>query len=134
MTKKRNLAIWGFVLAGVSFLAGILTAPKSGRETRKDLRRTALKAKTEAERKLKQAHSDLSVLIEKANNEVSRSKDKVSAELKSAVSQAEKVRQKSREILSAIHEGEAEDKDLHKAVGDVKKAIGHLKTYLGKTA
>ncbi len=134
MVKKRNLAIGGVILAGISYAAGILTAPKSGRETRKDLRRAALKAKTEAERKLKSAHSDLSDLLEKANQQIGRSKDKVSGEFKSAVDQAEKIRQKTREILSAIHEGEADDKDLQKAVDDVKKAVAHLKNYIGKTA
>ena len=42
---KKVLAIIGAVAAG--FTAGILTAPKSGKETRKDLKDKAIKMKAD---------------------------------------------------------------------------------------
>ena len=45
---KKVLAIIGAVAAG--FTAGILTAPKSGKETRKDLKNKAVKMKADTEK------------------------------------------------------------------------------------
>ena len=45
---KKVLAIIGAAAAG--FAAGILTAPKSGKETRKDLKKTAVKLKADTEK------------------------------------------------------------------------------------
>ena len=129
MTKRRNVAVGTVLVAGLAYAAGILTAPKSGRETRKDIRRKTQQAKTEAERRLKQAHSELNELIDKANKFAQSSKSKLSEEWNAALRQAEKVRQKTRELLSAIHEGEAEDKDLQAALDEIKTAAKHLKQY-----
>ena len=136
MAKKdhtgRNLALGGLVLAAVSYVVGLLTAPKSGKETRGDIRKAALKAKTEAEKKLKQAHTDLNEAIESLEAKAKKSKDGADAEVKKVLKQADTVRQKTREILSAVHEGEAQDKDLDKALTDVKKALAHVKSYIKK--
>lgn len=45
---KKALAIIGAAAAG--FAAGILTAPKSGKETRKDLKKKASKLKADTEK------------------------------------------------------------------------------------
>lgn len=50
---KKLLTVVGAVAAG--FAAGILTAPKSGKETRKDLKKKAVNLKTEAEKRTSQA-------------------------------------------------------------------------------
>lgn len=130
--RGRTLAVGGAVLAGVSYLAGILTAPKSGRETRKDINRAAHRAMTEAERKLKEAHSELNVLLVKAEDEIQKGKAKVSEELASAIKQAKEAKTKARVLISALHEGEAADHDLDVAVKEVRAAIKHLKTFAKK--
>ncbi len=129
---KRNLAVGGVLLAGLSYAAGILTAPKSGRETRKDIRKAALKAKTEAERKLKAAHSELNDVVDEVSKKATSVKSKANDELQAALKQAKNVRTKASEILSAIHEGDSDDHDLEKALTDVKKALKHLKTFAKK--
>lgn len=50
---KKLLAVLGAAAAG--FAAGILTAPKSGKETREDLKRKADEYKGEAEKRTEQA-------------------------------------------------------------------------------
>lgn len=45
---KKVLAVIGAAAAG--FAAGILTAPKSGKETRKDLKKKAVKLKADTEK------------------------------------------------------------------------------------
>src|SRR5688572_25193817 len=112
----RNIAIGGVVLAGASYLAGILTAPKSGKQTRKDLKVAARKAKIDAEHKLKKAHSELNDVVDNLSKEATKLKGKAADELKEALAKAKVVKQKARELLSAIHEGEAADKDLDEAV------------------
>lgn len=132
MGKKRTLAIGTILVAGAGYIAGLLTAPKSGKETRKDIRKAALKAKSEAEHKLKQAHSELTHLLDQASALAKHSQGKLSEEFEKARNAAEAVRQRTRELLSAVHEGEAEDSELQKAIDDVKKASGHLKKYVEK--
>lgn len=130
--KKRNLAIGGAIVAGLSYVAGILTAPKSGKETRKDINKAAHKAMTDAERRLKLTYSELKVLIANLGEQVDKGKTITSKELKIALQKAEVVKDKSRELLSAIHEGEATDKDLDVAVKEAMSAVKHLKTFVVK--
>lgn len=132
MSRKSNFALGTFVAAAAGYVAGLLTAPKSGKETRKDIKQSALNAKSEAEKKLKQGQTELSGLIDQANAEVKKAGDKASVEVKKALDSAGKIRQKTRELLSAVHEGEAEDHDLQKAIDEVKQATSHLKKYIEK--
>jgi gas vesicle protein len=130
--RERNIALGALLAAGIGYAAGILTAPKSGRETRRDIQRAAVRAKTEAEKNLKIMHSELDELIDQAKHAATSLKDSAADELSLAVHKAQKAKQKAREILSAIHEGDADDRDLQKAVTEVNKAIEHLKSYMEK--
>ena len=132
MANKRNVAVGTLLVAAAGYVAGLLTAPKSGRETRKDIRNAALKAKSEGERKLKLAHSELNTLLTEVSARVDKSRSKAGEEFNKAREKAEIVRDKTRVLLSAIHEGEAEDEDLNIALQDVKAAIKHLKQYVSK--
>lgn len=132
MSNKRNVAVGTLLVAAAGYVAGLLTAPKSGRETRKDIRNAALKAKSEGERKLKAAHSELNALLAEASLKASKTRTKATEELGKARVKAETIRDKTKVLLSAIHEGEAEDDDLNIALQDVKAAIKHLKQYVSK--
>jgi gas vesicle protein len=131
-SKKGSLAVWSLILAGGSYVAGLLTAPKSGESTRKDINTAAQKAKKEAEDVLKSAHSELNELIAKCKIQAKKSKGKVNEELHTVVKSAETVKTKAREILSAVHEGEASNAELDKAVKEAKEAIKNLKTFIKK--
>ena len=48
------------------YLAGILTAPKSGKETREDIKDTAVKTYSEAEKQLKKLHTELNDVLAEA--------------------------------------------------------------------
>src|SRR3989344_4511530 len=60
-TKKFALGTIFAAIAG--YVTGILTAPKSGKETREDIKDTAVKVKNEAEEKLAQLHKELDELL-----------------------------------------------------------------------
>ncbi len=123
----------GAAIAGLAgYVAGILTAPKSGKETRQDVKKAAVKAKTEAEKRLKSLHSELNDLIGQAKQQATKLKKSAGKEFAVALEKAQKAKQKTREILSALHEGDADDKDLKTALSEAKKAASHLKTFLSK--
>lgn len=130
--RSKNVAVGAVLLAGLGYVAGILTAPKSGKETRMDIQRAALRAKSEAEDKLKDLNAELAELIEQGKHKAKDVKDTAKVEYVEMLGHAQHARQKARELLSALHEGDAEDKDLKRAINEVNKAIDHLKTYIKK--
>lgn len=130
--EGKKIAI-GAAIAGVTgYLAGILTAPKSGKETREDVKNTAVKAKTEAEKQLKRLHGELTSVIETAKKGVLRAKDVADKDFDKAVEVAVKAKDKAREMLTSIHEGGSDDKDLEKAIEEANAAVNHLRSFLVK--
>ena len=128
----KQLAIGTAVAAGVGYLAGVLTAPKSGRETRTDIKNAAVKAKKEAERQLKSLHGELTKLLDLAQGQVGKASSRTKKEFSEAVKKATTAKQKVREMLSAVHEGDAEDDDLKAAIKEASSAVKRLKKYLKK--
>lgn len=130
--RKKTLAMAGLLIAGASYLAGILTAPKSGKETRKDILDNAVKAKIQAEKKLKKGHSELTSLISQAEKKKKNVNEKTKKELEHAIDKANDAKEKAREILSAIRVGEVSDPNLQAVIEEVKLAKKNLVTYLKK--
>lgn len=132
MGKTKKLAV-GAAIAGIAgYVAGVLTAPKSGKQTREDLKNTAAQSVSEAEKQLKNLHTELSSSLEEAKGKGEKLSGKAQKELKDLADKAKDTKEKVREVLSAIHEGDANDKDLKRAVADAKHALAHLKDYLKK--
>jgi len=128
----KKFAIGALVAGAAGYVAGILTAPKSGKETRKDIKDATAKTVTEAEKQLKKLHTELNSAISKAKEEATTVKGKAREDLDAAVSKTYAVKEKVREVLSAVHEGKADDKELKKAIDDATKSIDHLKKYMTK--
>jgi gas vesicle protein len=134
MKKGSKFAIGAMIAGGVGYLAGILTAPKSGKETRQDIHDGAVKLKNDAENKLKELSTELNSLIAEAKALTSKLGKEARDELQKLMDKATNAKKNAHEVISAFHEGESEDKDLQKAIKDVNKAIDHLKSYLDKHA
>lgn len=131
--RKKNWALGALIAAAGGYLAGILTAPKSGKETRKDIHDTAIKSKAEGERILKQRHSELNSLIETSTKKAKTIKQGAQKELVDAIDRAQAAKSKAGEILSILHEnGDVKDKDLQKAIDESKKAKEHLQKFMKK--
>lgn len=109
-----------------------MTAPKSGKETREDIKNAANKARLELERKLKELNADLSDSIDKAKVKAANLKGKAKTEIDKSIEKATKAKEKVRVMISAIHEGDAEDPELKKALADAKNALKNLETYIRK--
>ncbi len=126
----RKVALGAAIAGAVGYVAGILTAPKSGKETREDVKNAASKAKAEAEKQLKNLHGDLTEQLDKAKKVALSAKDSASKELNNAVEQAATAKNRVREKLSSIHEGGSDDNDLQRAIDEASSAVSHLKKFL----
>lgn len=121
----------GAAVAGVAgFVAGILTAPKSGKETREDIKHVATKAKTEAEKKLKTLHSELNTALDDVKTKGEQLSGKAKVEYNDIVEKAKVAKEKVREVLSTIHDGNPDDPELKKALKDAKDALKSLEKFI----
>lgn len=128
----KNFALGAVFAAVAGYIAGILTAPKSGKETREDIKNVAEQTIGEVEDKLKAAHSELNILLDKAKAKTGDLKGQAQKELNGATTLAEKAKEKVRMAISSVHEGESSDKDLQKALTEAEKSIEHLKKFISK--
>ncbi|HEX5798356.1 MAG TPA: YtxH domain-containing protein [Candidatus Saccharimonadales bacterium] len=132
MKKESKWALGALIAAGAGYLAGILTAPRSGKRTRKKISSSASKARVDGEKQLKQLYSELQNLIKESETRVKKSKIKVDEEFKKQLENSKKTKQKVKMIISAIHSGEATDPDLKDMLEEAKKAKSNLSTFLKK--
>ncbi len=128
----RKLAASALIAGVVGYVAGILTAPKSGKDTRQDIKENVNKGWVEVEKQLKTVHTELAKKVDElkvsGNNLTGKAKD----ELNDLLAKTKDSKEKVREMLSAIHEGDAEDEDLQNALSDANAALDHIRTYLKK--
>ena len=133
MSKRGRFVAATTLFAAVSgYVVGILTAPKSGKDTRKDIADNVSKGRIEAEKQLKKLHTEVDSLIKKGEITAKKSRTKAKKELDDAIAQAKKAKEKSREVLSAVRHGDADDPNLQMAVNELKNARKNLKDYLKK--
>lgn len=128
--KKAAMAVG--LAAAVGYVAGLLTAPKSGKETRADIKHAAQTGIDQAERQLKNITSELADLVEEAKRRGADMSEKARQQLDDLIAQARAGREKAREVVSAVHSGKAKDEDLHLAVNQADSALKHLREYLKK--
>lgn len=128
----KKIALAGTLAAVAGYVVGVLTAPKSGRETRKDLKNAADKGYLEAEKELKKLNTELSNVVAEAKKSSSKLSAKAQKELDNLVQEAKDTKEKAREMISAVRDGEAEDADLNKAVKQANTALRNLRNYLKK--
>lgn len=132
MSKESNKK-WGvvaLVAALGGFVAGILTAPKSGKETREDIKVTANKAAAEVEKDLKKIHSELSVVISDTKDILKGKTKEVQKDITEKLNVAQNKQAKVKEVLSALRDGgAAENPELQKALKEAKAALDHLKKF-----
>jgi gas vesicle protein len=128
----KNFAIGALFVGLAGYVAGLLTAPKSGKETRQDIKEATARGAREAERQLKRLHTELNDVIAEASDKADKLSGKAREEMDVAVHATRVAKEKAREILTAVHEGKADDKELDKAVKEARKASDHLKSFLKK--
>lgn len=125
-----KFALGAALSAIAGYVAGVLTAPQSGKETRQDIKSKAVDTYAAAEKQLKKLHTELSDVIDEVSDKFESFKDR--KDVSSALDKGRDAKQKAREVLSTLHDGEGEDKDLKKAIADATKSIEHLRDFLRK--
>jgi gas vesicle protein len=128
----KRVAIGSTIAAAAGYVAGLLTAPKSGKQTRGDIKQAASEGMVQAEKDLKRLHTDLGKVIDEAKINGDRFSAKARNDLSDLVDKAKDSKEKAREVISAVHEGDAEDIDLKKAVKEANTALDHLREFLKK--
>lgn len=126
----RKVAISSAIAGAVGYVAGILTAPKSGQATRQDIADKAEDAKDSAEDQLNQANDELKDLLKTAKEKTVALSSTARAEFNEAVIKAKDAQNKTGEVLKAVRKGEATDPELNKAVKQARQAAKNLGKYL----
>lgn len=126
----RKVAV-GSALAGVvGYLAGILTAPKSGKETRGDIAEKTEVVKEVAVIDLQVAENELKEMIKSAKVKTIALSSTARVEFNEAVVRAKDAQNKTSQVIKAAKAGEATDPDLNKAVKQARQAIKNLGKFL----
>jgi gas vesicle protein len=128
VVERKKIVGGTLVALAAGYMVGILTAPRSGKKTRKQLKKTADHSIADLEKQLKNLHKQGQSLIDKFNKQ----NPKVSAKLKDVKAVALRNQAKLKELLSAIHGNDSVDEDLDKALRDAKDAFSDLSKYLSK--
>lgn len=132
MAKKsgRNLAL-GAVVGGLAgYLTGILTAPKSGHETRTDISNKAGSVKDGAEQQLQDTVDELNSVVKQLKGKSLALGSKAREEYDESLIKAKDAQNKAAAVLKAVKAGEASDPELNKAVKQGKQALRNLSRYL----
>lgn len=130
--SAKRIALGAIVAGAAGYVAGVMTAPKSGRATRKELSKTAENSMQDVEQQIKDMQSELGKIIDIAKDQGGDMGDKAQAELKSLMNIAKDSKDKVQQVIGAVHSGNASDKDLKKAMSDAKRAIDHIKDFIKK--
>jgi len=132
MNSKGKWTAGTLLAIAGAFFAGWLTAPKSGKETREDIKVAANKAKAGLEKQLSRLHDELVELIAESKSKGAQLKDKAKVEFDELLAKAVVAKEKSAVMLNAAKSGQAEDPDLAKAVEQAKLAKENLQKYWAK--
>jgi gas vesicle protein len=127
----RRIAVGALVAGAVGYVAGILTAPKSGKETREDVANKVTDVKEETLDQLQNLHTQLDDLIKKTKDKSLGLSSQAREEFNEAVVKAKDAKDKTGTLLKSVKKGEAEDPELNKAIKQAKAAIRNLAKYFG---
>lgn len=125
----RKIAVGAAIVGAVGYVAGILTAPKSGKETRTDIANKAEDTKEEIEMQLQNVHDELEGALKTAKSKSIALSSKTRAEFNEAVVNAKDAKNKTAHLLKAVKAGEAEDIRLDRAIRQAKAAVKNLAKY-----
>ncbi|HZP55719.1 MAG TPA: YtxH domain-containing protein [Candidatus Saccharimonadales bacterium] len=125
----KKIAIGALVAGAVGYVAGLLTAPKSGKETREDISDKVHEVKDEAVEQLQNLQLELDSLIKDSKEKTVNLSSKAREEFNEAVIRAKDAKNKVATLLKSVKAGQADDPDLNKAMKQAKAAIKNLKGY-----
>lgn len=126
----KKVAIGSAIAGAVGYLAGILSAPKSGKQTRQDIADKAVDVKDSAEDQLNELNEELKNLIKNTKDKSVGMGSSARAEYNETLIKAKDAQNKAGEVLKAVKQGGADNPDLDKAIRQAKQAAKNLGKYL----
>jgi len=126
----RKMAL-GTAIAGVAgYVAGVLTAPKSGKQTREDIAGKGEDLKDEAQQQLQMLNVELRDLLAETKVKTVALSAKARVEFDEAVVAAKDAQNKAATILKSVKAGKADNPQLNKAIKQARQAKKNLGKYL----
>jgi len=111
MSKGKKFGLGVLIGTAVGVVAGLLTAPKSGKETRQDIKKKAIEAKGSAERKLKEAHKELDKLSNEAKLKAKQLQGKAKEEMDALAAKADALKERVKNAITSIKSGDDDNDD-----------------------
>lgn len=134
MAKKNNhigskFAVGALIAGAAGYITGILTAPKAGQYTRKEIADKAVGAKMTTVQELDLAYKELVELTKKAKDKSVALSATARNQFDDALVKARDAQDKAAHVLKAVKTGEAEDPELNKAIKQARQAKKNLGKY-----
>lgn len=131
--RGKGIAIGAAIGAVAGVITGILFAPKSGKETREDIKVAAQKAKDTIIAESKKVHDELTKIIEKVEVLAKEKGSQLAEKAKEALEQAKAAKKDLAEKAYELKEGKnSNDKDLQVALKKAQEAQEALSRFLKK--
>lgn len=128
----RKIAV-GAAIAGVAgYITGILTAPKSGKETRKDIKDKAGEVMAKLIEEVKVAQAELNKMLHMAKEKGLALNANAREGFNEAVIRAKDARNKSATVLKAVKAGKSDERELDLALKNLRLSMKNLGKYLKK--
>lgn len=128
--KADKLAL-GAIIGGIAgYITGVLTAPKSGKQTRTDIVDKVESVKDGAENQLQDAVDELNGTINNLKLKGVALSAKARSEYDETLVKSKDAQNKATQVLKAVKAGEANDPELNKAIRQARQAAKNLSKYL----
>ena len=128
--NSRNIVFGAVFIGAASYLAGILTAPKKGSETREDIRHASVNAKISLEKSLKKLYADSSRQIERALNVNHELTKQTKRELDLLIASVKHATEKIKIYLTSIRDGDIEEEEITLLLTDGRDNTERLKLFV----
>lgn len=132
MAKGKKFGLGILIGAAAGVVTGLLTAPKSGKETRQDIKDKAGDLRGAAERKLKDAHKELDKISADARKKAAELKGKAQDELHTYADKADELKNKAKDAITSIKSGDGDNDDA--TIDQLLKDLAALKDKIAQQA
>lgn len=126
----RKVAIGSALAGAAGYLAGVLTAPKTGKETRQDIASKASDAGADTVSQLQDLEKELKDVIKATKVKTVALSSSARVEFNEAVVKAKDAQNKASQVIKAAKNGQASDPDLNKAAKQARQALKNLDKFL----
>ena len=128
--NSRNIIVGAILVGAASYVAGILTAPKKGKETREDIRHASVNFKISLEKALKKLYTDSSRQLERALNVNQNLTAQTKKELDLLISSVKHAKDKIKVYLTSLRDGEIEEEEITLLLTDGRDNTERLKFFV----